>query len=121
MRDRDDLADLMMAENGKSRTDATGEITYNAELFRWYAEEAVGVGGDYGAAPGGGARTVVTHRAVGVAALITPWVGTAGAQNQRAQTTEHARQGAREEATAAECGSDRGGVRIGRCRRMHIG
>jgi succinate-semialdehyde dehydrogenase/glutarate-semialdehyde dehydrogenase len=26
-----------------------------------------------GAAPGGGARTMVTHRAVGVAALITPW------------------------------------------------
>ncbi len=30
-------------------------------------------GGDYGAAPAGGARTVVTHRPVGVAALVTPW------------------------------------------------
>ena len=73
MRDRDDLAELVMAENGKSRADAIGEITYAAEFFRWYAEEAVRAGGDYGAAPGGGARTVVTHRAVGVAALITPW------------------------------------------------
>ena len=73
IRDRDELAELVMAENGKSRADAIGEITYAAEFFRWYAEEAVRAGGDYGAAPGGGARTVVTHRAVGVAALITPW------------------------------------------------
>jgi succinate-semialdehyde dehydrogenase/glutarate-semialdehyde dehydrogenase len=73
VRDRDRLAALIMAENGKSRTDAIGEITYAAEFFRWYAEEAVRSGGDYGATPSGGARTVVTHRAVGVAALVTPW------------------------------------------------
>jgi succinate-semialdehyde dehydrogenase/glutarate-semialdehyde dehydrogenase len=73
IRDRDDLAALVMAENGKPRADAIGEITYAAEFFRWYAEEAVRSGGDYGATPSGGARTVVTHRAVGVAALITPW------------------------------------------------
>ncbi|MDT5067595.1 MAG: succinate-semialdehyde dehydrogenase / glutarate-semialdehyde dehydrogenase [Mycobacterium sp.] len=73
MRDRDILAELVMAENGKSRADAVGEITYAAEFFRWYAEEAVRSGGDYGATPSGGARTVVTHRAVGVAALVTPW------------------------------------------------
>jgi len=73
VRDRDRLAALVMAENGKSRTDAIGEITYAAEFFRWYAEEAVRSGGDYGATPSGGARTVVTHRAVGVAALVTPW------------------------------------------------
>jgi succinate-semialdehyde dehydrogenase/glutarate-semialdehyde dehydrogenase len=73
IRDRDRLTELVMAENGKSRADAHGEITYAAEFFRWYAEEAVRAGGDYGAAPSGGARTLVTHRAVGVAALITPW------------------------------------------------
>jgi succinate-semialdehyde dehydrogenase/glutarate-semialdehyde dehydrogenase len=73
IRDRDQLAGLIMAENGKSRADAIGEITYAAEFFRWYAEEAVRSGGDYGATPSGGARTVVTHRAVGVAALVTPW------------------------------------------------
>ncbi|MCU1699690.1 MAG: NAD-dependent succinate-semialdehyde dehydrogenase [Mycobacterium sp.] len=73
IRDRDHLAQLVMAENGKSRADAIGEITYAAEFFQWYAEEAVRSGGDYGATPSGGARTVVTHRAVGVAALVTPW------------------------------------------------
>ena len=73
LHNRDDLVELIMAENGKSRADAIGEVTYAAEFFRWYAEEAVRAGGDYGAAPAGGARTIVTHRAVGVAALITPW------------------------------------------------
>jgi succinate-semialdehyde dehydrogenase / glutarate-semialdehyde dehydrogenase len=73
LRDREPLADLVVAENGKSRTDALGEITYAAEFFRWFAEEAVRSGGDYGEAPNGGARTIVTHRPVGVAALVTPW------------------------------------------------
>ena len=49
IRDRDRLAELVMAENGKPRADAIGEITYAAEFFRWYAEEAVRSGGDYGA------------------------------------------------------------------------
>jgi succinate-semialdehyde dehydrogenase / glutarate-semialdehyde dehydrogenase len=73
MRNRDDLTELIMSENGKCRADARAEIAYAAEFFRWYAEEAVRAGGDFGAAPAGGARTVVTHRAGGVAALITPW------------------------------------------------
>jgi succinate-semialdehyde dehydrogenase/glutarate-semialdehyde dehydrogenase len=73
MRDRDELAELITRENGKSRADAVGEVTYAAEFFRWFAEEAVRPGGEYGASPAGGARTIVTHRPVGVAALVTPW------------------------------------------------
>jgi succinate-semialdehyde dehydrogenase/glutarate-semialdehyde dehydrogenase len=73
LRDRDELARLISRENGKSLTDAVGEVTYAAEFFRWFAEEAVRPGGDYGEAPAGGARTLVSHRPVGVAALVTPW------------------------------------------------
>jgi succinate-semialdehyde dehydrogenase/glutarate-semialdehyde dehydrogenase len=73
VRDRDDLAHLISAENGKSLADATGEVTYAAEFFRWFAEEAVRPGGEFGEAPAGGARTLVTHRPVGIAALVTPW------------------------------------------------
>ena len=69
----DELADLICAENGKAFADARAEVSYAAEFFRWYAEEAVRPGGDYGPAPAGGVRTVVTHRPVGVAALVTPW------------------------------------------------
>ncbi|MDI6101830.1 NAD-dependent succinate-semialdehyde dehydrogenase [Actinoplanes sp. NEAU-A12] len=73
IRDRDELARLISRENGKSLPDATGEVTYAAEFFRWFAEEAVRPGGDFGESPAGGTRTLVTHRPVGVAALVTPW------------------------------------------------
>lgn len=73
VRDTDELAALICAENGKSLTDARGEVTYAAEFFRWFAEEGVRAGGDYGVSPAGGTRTVVTHKPVGVAALVTPW------------------------------------------------
>ncbi|MFF0243185.1 NAD-dependent succinate-semialdehyde dehydrogenase [Rhodococcus pyridinivorans] len=67
------LAELITRENGKSLTDAAAEVRYAAEFFRWYAEEAVRPEGSYGTAPGGTSRTIVTHRPVGVAALVTPW------------------------------------------------
>ncbi|MEU4619743.1 NAD-dependent succinate-semialdehyde dehydrogenase [Actinoplanes sp. NPDC023801] len=73
IRDRDSLAALISRENGKSLSDAAGEVTYAAEFFRWFAEEAVRPGGDFGESPAGGTRTLVTHRPVGVAALVTPW------------------------------------------------
>lgn len=68
-----DLAGLIAAESGKARADARAEVAYAADFLRWYAEEAVRDEGRYGPAPAGGARLVVTHRPVGVAALVTPW------------------------------------------------
>ncbi|WP_340536898.1 NAD-dependent succinate-semialdehyde dehydrogenase [Nocardioides sp. GXZ039] len=73
LRDRDELAALIASENGKSLTDAAAEVGYAAEFFRWFSEEAVRPGGDYGVAPAGGVRTLVSARPVGVAALVTPW------------------------------------------------
>jgi succinate-semialdehyde dehydrogenase/glutarate-semialdehyde dehydrogenase len=73
IRDRDDLAALIGRENGKSLADAAAEVRYAAEFFRWFAEEAVRSDGDYGIAPAGGTRSIVQHRPVGVAALVTPW------------------------------------------------
>jgi succinate-semialdehyde dehydrogenase / glutarate-semialdehyde dehydrogenase len=73
LRDRDRLATLIAQENGKSLADAQAEVTYAAEFFRWFSEEAVRPGGDYGESPAGGTRTIVRHRPVGVAALVTPW------------------------------------------------
>jgi succinate-semialdehyde dehydrogenase/glutarate-semialdehyde dehydrogenase len=67
------LAPLIAWENGKSIADARAEVTYAAEFFRWFAEEAVRLEGQFSIAPAGGTRTLVTHRPVGVAALITPW------------------------------------------------
>ncbi|MHC9296942.1 NAD-dependent succinate-semialdehyde dehydrogenase [Mycobacterium sp. LTG2003] len=71
--DTDRLVALICAENGKSQADARAEVGYAAEFFRWFSEEAVRTDGAYGISPAGGARTLVTHKPVGVAALVTPW------------------------------------------------
>lgn len=73
LRDRDKLTTLISEENGKSLADALDEVVYAAEFFRWYSEEAVRPGGEYGEGPTRGTRTLVFHRPVGVAALVTPW------------------------------------------------
>jgi succinate-semialdehyde dehydrogenase / glutarate-semialdehyde dehydrogenase len=67
------LARLMVAENGKALPDARAEITYAAEFFRWYAEEAVRNEGALSVAPSGASRILVSHQPVGVSVLITPW------------------------------------------------
>jgi succinate-semialdehyde dehydrogenase/glutarate-semialdehyde dehydrogenase len=73
LRDRESLARTISLENGKSLDDAAAEVLYAAEFFRWFSEEAVRTEGDFGEAPSGGTRTIVHHRPVGVAALVTPW------------------------------------------------
>jgi succinate-semialdehyde dehydrogenase / glutarate-semialdehyde dehydrogenase len=69
----DDLALLMTLEMGKPLAEARGEITYAAEFFRHFAEEAVRIDGGYMAAPAGGARFIVVKQPVGPCLLITPW------------------------------------------------
>jgi succinate-semialdehyde dehydrogenase/glutarate-semialdehyde dehydrogenase len=67
------LARLMVLENGKALRDARAEITYAAEFFRWYAEEAVRIEGTVSTAPSGANRILVQHQPVGVSVLVTPW------------------------------------------------
>ena len=69
----DALARLMVVENGKALRDAQAEITYAAEFFRWYAEEAVRNEGILVTAPSGVNRLMVQHQPVGVSTLVTPW------------------------------------------------
>jgi len=69
----DDLAKLISLENGKALIDAKGEVTYAAEFFRWFAEEAVRGSGMVGTAPSGANRILVTRQPVGVCVLVTPW------------------------------------------------
>jgi len=67
------LARLMVLENGKALRDARGEILYAAEFFRWYAEEAVRIDGQLSTAPSGANRIMVLRQPVGVSYMITPW------------------------------------------------
>ncbi|QQR38288.1 NAD-dependent succinate-semialdehyde dehydrogenase [Devosia rhizoryzae] len=69
----DELAMLISLENGKALTDARGEVNYAAEFFRWYAEEAVRIAGEYRMAPSGSNRILVDMEPIGIAVLITPW------------------------------------------------
>jgi succinate-semialdehyde dehydrogenase/glutarate-semialdehyde dehydrogenase len=50
-----------------------GEVKYGAEFFRWFAEEAVRIGGRYTPSPAGTGRIVVTKQPVGPCYAITPW------------------------------------------------
>jgi succinate-semialdehyde dehydrogenase/glutarate-semialdehyde dehydrogenase len=67
------IARLMVLENGKALRDARGEVTYAAEFFRWYAEEAVRIDGAVTTAPSGTNRILVVRQPVGVSVLVTPW------------------------------------------------
>ncbi len=67
------LARLMVLENGKALRDARGEILYAAEFFRWYAEEAVRIDGSLSTSPAGTNRIMVLRQPVGVSYMITPW------------------------------------------------
>ena len=69
----DHIARLISMENGKTFTDAKGEVSYAAEFFRWFAEEAVRTPGDFRHSPSGDKRILVTHQPIGVSLLITPW------------------------------------------------
>ncbi|KUI29087.1 NAD-dependent succinate-semialdehyde dehydrogenase [Mycobacterium sp. IS-1496] len=69
----DDIAALMTLEMGKVLAESKGEVTYGAEFFRWFAEEAVRIGGRYTPSPAGTGRIVVTKQPVGPCYAITPW------------------------------------------------
>jgi succinate-semialdehyde dehydrogenase/glutarate-semialdehyde dehydrogenase len=70
---QEELALLIVRENGKSLTDARGEMAYAAEFFRWFAEEAVRNIGTVQTAPGGTNRILVIRQPIGVSVLVTPW------------------------------------------------
>ncbi|WP_411966435.1 NAD-dependent succinate-semialdehyde dehydrogenase [Mesorhizobium sp. ESP-6-4] len=67
------LAVLISLENGKALRDARSEVAYAAEFFRWNAEEAVRISGEFGLAPSGANRIVVDYQPIGICVLITPW------------------------------------------------
>jgi succinate-semialdehyde dehydrogenase/glutarate-semialdehyde dehydrogenase len=69
----DDFALLMTLEMGKTLAEARGEVTYGAEFFRWFSEEAVRIHGRYSVAPNGASRLLTMKQPVGPTLMITPW------------------------------------------------
>jgi succinate-semialdehyde dehydrogenase/glutarate-semialdehyde dehydrogenase len=69
----DELALLMTLEMGKSVAESRAEITYAAEFFRWFAEEAVRVHGRYMVNTTGKGRLMTMRQPVGPCVFVTPW------------------------------------------------
>jgi succinate-semialdehyde dehydrogenase / glutarate-semialdehyde dehydrogenase len=69
----DDLALLMVMEQGKPLAEAKGEIGYGASFLEWFAEEAKRAYGDVIPTTANDRRYVVTKEPIGVVACITPW------------------------------------------------
>lgn len=73
MDNADDLAKLITWENGKPMADAKGEVSYAANFFEWFSEEAPRAYGDTISATVAGNRIFTIKEPVGVCGLITPW------------------------------------------------
>lgn len=72
MDNADDLAKLITWENGKALGDAKGEVTYAANFFEWFSEEAPRNYGDTIPASTPTNRVFTLKEPVGVVGLITP-------------------------------------------------
>lgn len=70
---KDTIADLIVLENGKPKSEAVAEVLYAAEFFRWFAEEAVRLPGHVTTAPVTGRKIIELSEPIGVALLIAPW------------------------------------------------
>ncbi|MEZ5355035.1 MAG: NAD-dependent succinate-semialdehyde dehydrogenase [Bryobacteraceae bacterium] len=70
---KEQLAQLLTAEQGKPLAEARGEIAYAASFIDWAAEEAKRVYGETVPASHRDKRILVLKQPVGIAAIITPW------------------------------------------------
>lgn len=70
---RDEIAEVIVRESGKSWGDAIGEVEYAAGFLRWYGEDAVRTQGSVGASPNADKKILVFRQPVGVSVLVTPW------------------------------------------------
>ena len=69
----DDLAHIIVAENGKALEDAQSEVAYSNSFVEWFAEEALRAYGTTVPAPNPEVRNIVIKQPIGVAGLLAPW------------------------------------------------
>ncbi|MBX3606566.1 MAG: aldehyde dehydrogenase family protein [Piscinibacter sp.] len=68
-----ELGDLLAREEGKTLPEAIGEVARAGNIFKFFAGEALRVGGDSIASVRPGVGVEVTREPLGVVGLITPW------------------------------------------------
>jgi succinate-semialdehyde dehydrogenase/glutarate-semialdehyde dehydrogenase len=69
----DDLALILTLENGKTLTEAKGEVTYAASFLEWFAGEAERTHGEVIPVANQYQRILTFKQPVGVAACLAPW------------------------------------------------
>jgi len=70
---KDELGRLLAREEGKTLPEATGEVMRAGQIFKFFAGEAVRVGGEKLPSVRPGVEVEITREPVGVVGLITPW------------------------------------------------
>ncbi len=70
---REELGELLAREEGKTRTEAMGEVARAAQIFRFFAGETVRFGGEKLASVRPGIDVEISRDPVGVVGVITPW------------------------------------------------
>lgn len=70
---KDELAETLTREEGKTLAEATPEVGRAIDIFYYYAEKAKDLGGDVKASSGPDTHLYTTREPLGVAALVTPW------------------------------------------------
>lgn len=73
LENKEDLGKIILAENGKVKADAEGEVLFSASFFEWFSEEAARIYGDIIPHSNPRSRAQVIKEPIGVCGLIAPW------------------------------------------------
>jgi|SRR5579884_68046 len=69
----DSIARLLTTEQGKPLPDSVKEISFAAQVLRYYAEEGKRIGGALRPSVRRDVKSMVTYAPIGIAAAIVPW------------------------------------------------
>ncbi|KAF9910481.1 succinate semialdehyde dehydrogenase NADP+ linked [Lobosporangium transversale] len=69
----EDLAKIITWENGKTLSEAIGEVRYSASFLEWFSEEAKRLYGEFIPSPIKTQRIITIRQPIGVVGIITPW------------------------------------------------
>ncbi|MBV0925390.1 aldehyde dehydrogenase family protein [Halomicroarcula limicola] len=70
---RDDITETLVREEGKTWSEAAGELQRALDIFHYYASKAADVGGEVRASSARERHLYVDREPVGIVSAITPW------------------------------------------------
>ncbi|RZH67732.1 2,5-dioxovalerate dehydrogenase [Natrinema altunense] len=70
---KDELTELLVREEGKTRSEAGGEVQRAVDIFRYYGSKASDIGGTIKSPSARDTKLYTKTEPLGVAGLITPW------------------------------------------------